>query len=440
TATLRWNSIINPKFFSNTSLIYSNYNYKIAISSSTSNIDITSKITDYNLKQDFTYLVNPKNKIRFGFNSVHHTVTPGQISSSDASINFAKLQERYALDNALYISHEWNATEKLNITYGLRATSFSLLGKGNFYTYDDKGNTIDTKSYGTNKIVKTYMNLEPRFSASQMLGTTNSIKVSYARNVQNLHLLSNSTTSNPTDLWITSSNNVKPEIADQLSLGYFQNFKENKYEFSAEVYYKAMQNQIDYKNGANTQANDKVEGELLFGKGRAYGVELFFKKKFGKFNGWIGYTLSRTEKQIDGINNGNWYAAKQDKTHDISLVGIYDFNAKWSLSASWVFSTGNAVTFPSGKYTVDGQVQYLYTERNGYRMPNYHRLDIGLTWNKRKTENFESSWNFSIYNAYGRENAYTITFRQSATDPNKTEVVQTSLFRWVPSITYNFKF
>lgn len=273
-----------------------------------------------------------------------------------------------------------------------------------------------------------------------MIRSTKSIKASYARNVQNLHLLSNSTTSNPTDLWITSSENVKPEIADQVSLGYFQNFQQHKYEFSAEIYYKGMQNQIDYKDGANTQANDKVEAELLFGKGRAYGLELFFKKKFGKFNGWVGYTLSRTEKQIEGINDGNWYAAKQDKTHDVSLVGIYDFNKKWSLSASWVFSTGNAVTFPSGKYTVDGQVQYYYTERNGYRMPNYHRLDIGLTWYKRKTEKYEGSWNFSIYNAYGRQNAYTITFQQSESDPNKTEIIQTSLFRWVPSITYNFKF
>ncbi|OFY70599.1 MAG: collagen-binding protein [Bacteroidetes bacterium RIFCSPLOWO2_12_FULL_37_12] len=440
TATLRWNSIISPKFFSNTSLIYSNYNYKIALSSSTSDIDIKSKIRDFNLKQDFTFLANPKNKIRFGFNSIHHTVTPGQISSSDASLNFAQLQERYALENALYVSHEWNATEKLNIIYGLRATSFSLLGDGNFYSYNSSGDVIDTTHYNANQIVKTYFNLEPRFSASYVLGKTNSIKAVYARNVQYLHLLSNSTTSNPTDLWITSSQNVKPEIADQVSLGYFQNFKDNLFEFSTEIYYKGMQNQIDYKNGASTQANDKVEGELLFGKGRAYGIEFFLKKKYGRFNGWVGYTLSRTERHIDGINNGNWYAAKQDRTHDISVVGIYDLNKKWALSASWVFSTGNAVTFPSGKYTVDGKVQYLYTERNGYRMPNYHRLDIGVTWYKRKTEKFESNWNFSIYNAYGRENAYTITFRQSESDPQKTEIVKTSLFRWVPSITYNFKF
>jgi hypothetical protein len=201
-----------------------------------------------------------------------------------------------------------------------------------------------------------------------------------------------------------------------------------------------MQNQIDFKNGANVQSNEKVEGELLYGIGRAYGLELLVKKKTGKLTGWIGYTLSRTERKIDGINNNNWYLARQDRTHDISIVSIYDIGTKWSISATWVYNTGNAVTFPSGKYEVDGQVQFLYTERNGYRMPAYHRLDIGATWQRKKTERFESSWNFSIYNAYARENAYTISFRQSETDPSKTEAVQVSLFRFVPSVTYNFKF
>jgi hypothetical protein len=371
---------------------------------------------------------------------VHHTITPGQISSTDDSSNFVQLQDRFAWENAAYISNEWEPTEKLSIIYGVRATSFSLLGSGDFFSYDANGNVTDTTHYGSGQFVKTYVNLEPRISAAYLLGKTNSIKGGYTRNVQNLHLISNSTSTNPTDLWIPSSNNVKPEISDQVSLGYFQNFKDNMYEFSTEVYYKNMQNQVDYRNGANTQANDKVEGELLFGNGRAYGIELFLKKKYGRFNGWVGYTLSRSEKQIAGINNGSWYAAKQDRTHDISVVGIYDINKKLSLSAAWVFNTGNAVTFPSGKYYIDQQVQYLYTERNGYRMPNYHRLDIGLTWFRKKTERFESSWNFSIYNAYGRENPYTITFQQSTSDPNKTEALQTSLFRWVPSATYNFKF
>jgi hypothetical protein len=201
-----------------------------------------------------------------------------------------------------------------------------------------------------------------------------------------------------------------------------------------------MYNQIDYRNGGNTRANEKIEGELLFGKGRAYGIEFLIKKKIGKLTGWIGYTLSRTERQINGINNNNWYAAKQDRTHDISVVGIYEISQKFSISGTWVYNTGNAVTFPSGKYYIDGKVQYLYTERNGYRMPAYHRMDIGLTWIRKKTERFESSWNFSIYNAYGRENAYTITFQTDPLNVNKTQAIQTSLFRFVPAVSYNFKF
>jgi hypothetical protein len=237
-----------------------------------------------------------------------------------------------------------------------------------------------------------------------------------------------------------NSPTIKPEIADQIAAGYYRNFKDNTIEFSAEIYYKALQNQIDYKNGANTQGNELVEGELLFGKGRAYGLELFLKKKTGRFTGWISYTLSRSERQITEINDGNWYPVRQDRTHDISLVGMFELTEKWSLAATWVYNTGNAVTFPSGKYYVDGNVQFLYSERNGYRMPAYHRLDFGATWQRKKTEKFESSWNFSIYNVYARENAYAIIFRESETDPNKTEAVRIALFRIVPSVTWNFRF
>lgn len=439
TATLRWNHIVNAKLFSNTSFIYSNYSYKLNLA--TDDISVTSKIQDYNFKQEFQYFPNPRNKIRMGLNAIHHTIVPGQISSADPKVSIAhKLQNRSALDNAIYIGNEWKASEKLTINYGLRFTSFTALGKGDFFTYDKSGTVTETKSYKDGENVKTYFNLEPRFSASYVVNEQHSVKAAYTRNAQNLHLISNSTAVSPTDLYILSSKNTKAEIADQVSLGYFRNFKENKYEFSAEVYYKAMQNQIDYKDGANTIANDKIEGELLYGIGRAYGLELFFKKKFGKFNGWVGYTLSKSEKKIDGINNDKWYNAKQDKTHDISIVGIYDFSKKWSVSATWVYSTGNAVTFPTGKYTIDGQTTFSYSDRNGARMPSYHRLDIGATWQAKKTEKFESSWNFSVYNAYNRANAYSISFRDDPNDPSKTQAVQTTLFRIVPAITYNFKF
>lgn len=441
TGTIRWNHFYNDKLFSNTSLIFSNYNYKIKINFGTDDIFITSKIRDYNLKHDFQYYASPKSKIKFGFNTIYHKVVPGEISvSNNSGTNDEKLTNKYAWENALYITHDYKLTQRLSFIYGLRLTSFTAIGPGDFYTINSNGEITDTTSYASGKFVNTYLNPEPRFAASYVINDKNSVKASYARNTQNLHLLSNSTSGNPTDLWFPSSNNVKPEIADQVSLGYFRNLKQDKYQFSTEVYYKDMKNQIDYRNGADITFNETVETELLRGKGRAYGIEFFLKKKYGKFNGWIGYTLSKTERKFAEINNGEYFPARQDRRHDISIVGIYDINPKWTLSATWVYYTGNAVTFPSGKYKVNGQVVNYYTERNGYRMPAYHRMDVGATYQRKKTEKFESSWVFSVYNLYARANAYTITFRQSEDDPTRTEAVQTTLFLLVPSVTYNFKF
>ncbi len=441
TATARWNHVFNSRLFSNTSFIYSNYNYLINVNLTSNNINITSKIEDFSLKEDLQYYANSENKINFGFNIIHHTISPGIADASPgSSFNSFSLQKKYSLETAVYISHEWSPLAKLHIDYGLRLTDFSVFGPGSFYSYDQNGNTINTSTYSSGQIVKTYFNPEPRLSASYLLNSASSLKISYTRNIQNLHLLSNSNSSNPTDLWIPSSNNVKPEIADQESIGYYRNFNDNKYEFSSEVYYKTMQNQIDYKNGAQLAANENVESQLLFGIGRAYGWELFFKKKYGKLTGWVGYTLSRTELKIDGINNGSWYPARQDITHDISVVGIYQASKKWTISATWVYSTGNAVTFPNGKYDVNGQILFYYTQRNAYRMPPYHRLDLGATLLTRKTKKTERSWTFSIYNAYDRANPYFIQFQQDPNDASRTQAVQYSLFKIIPSVTYNFKF
>jgi hypothetical protein len=441
TGTLRWNHLYSSKLFSNTSLIFSNYSYNIITNLAGTKGSIISRIQDYNLKQDYQYFADIKNQLAFGFNSIYHKIIPGAITTAtDKSVNELNLPDKFAWENAAYISHAYKPNALLGFEYGLRLSTFSPLGPGTFYTYNSLNEAVDSTAYSSGQFVSTYFNLEPRLSANYLLNERNSVKAAYARNTQNLHLLSNSTSGNPTDLWIPSSPNVKPEIADQVSLGYFRNFNSNAYEFSTEVYYKYLQNQIDYEDGAELQFNENVESQLLFGTGRAYGIELLLKKKRGKFNGWIGYTLSRTEKKIEGINKGEYYPAKQDRTHDISLVGMYELSKKWTLSATWVYYTGNAVTFPSGKYEVAGQIVNYYTERNGYRMPDYHRLDIGATWQRKKTEKFESSWNFSLYNAYGRQNAYSITFRQDPNDPTKTQAVQTTLFRWVPSVSYNFKF
>ncbi|HEY5406923.1 MAG TPA: TonB-dependent receptor, partial [Ginsengibacter sp.] len=387
------------------------------------------------------YFAGEKTKINFGLLFTRHSFSPGRFETSEtSSFNPVTLQDKYALDGALYVSDEWTPTNKLKLNTGLRLSSFNIMGPGDFYTYDTLGNVINTKSYSSGKIVKSYVNLQTRLAITYQLDKSSSIKSSYSRNVQNLHLLSNSTGSNPTDLWIPSSNNVKPEIADQVSLGYYRNIKQNSYDFSAEIYYKGLQNQIDYKNGAVLVANENVESQLVFGKGRAYGLEIYLKKKYGKLTGWVSYTLSRTERKINGINNSNWYPATQDQTHNVAIVAMYQASKKWTLASDFVYNTGNAVTWPSGKYDVNGRTVFYYTSRNSYRMPAYNRLDISATLLVKKTKKFEGSWTFSVYNAYGRENPYFIQFEDDPANPQKTIAVQYSLFRWVPSVTYNFKF
>jgi hypothetical protein len=436
TATIRWNHLFSEKMFSNTSLIYSKYEYNINMNLTGNNITVYSRIKDYNLKEDLHYYIDLENELKFGLNSIYHVIVPGTVTETNNSkTDRLQLTDKYSWENAFYISHQYKPSQLWNLEYGVRLSSFSSIGPGVYYTYNDSGEALDSTKYSSGKFIKTYFNVEPRVAINYILNDESSIKASFSRSTQNLHLLSNSSTSNPTDVWIPSSNNVKSEIADQVSLGYFRNFDDNSYEFSAETYYKNLRNQIDYKNGAQLNFNENVEAQLLYGSGRAYGLELNLKKKIGRLSGWISYTLSRVEKKIAGVNNGNYYPAKQDRTHDISIVGMYKLTDKWTLSATWVYNTGNAATFPSGKYEVDGQIVNYYTERNAYRMPAYHRLDLGATW---QGEN--SSWTFSLYNAYGRENAYSIRFQEDPNDPTRTQAVQTSLFKFIPSITYNFRF
>lgn len=441
TGTLRWNRIISDKLFSNTSVVYSAYDYSFKISSDDISLKILSKINDVNLKQDFQWFINNNHKLKFGATAIHHQVLPGQVESESDLIQVPKIPKSPSLEFAAYVTNDHQITKKLSATYGLRLTTFSVLGNGSpFYSYDYDGQIAGSRTYDKWQFAKTYFIVEPRVAFSYAYNETSSFKAAYSRNGQNLHTLSNSTSASPTDVILFSSMNIKPGIADQVSVGWFKNFAEAKYEVNVETYYKSMQNQVDFRNGADIQSNEYLEGELLYGIGRAYGLEMIFRKKTGKLTGWVSYTLSKTERKIDQINNGDWYNAKQDRTHDLSVVAMYEINKKLALSALFVFYTGNAVTFPTGKYVVNNQTQYSYTERNADRMPNYHRLDIGLTWYRKNTEKFESSWNFSIYNLYGRQNPYSISFRENELNPNKTEAVQLSLFRFVPSVTYNFKF
>jgi len=441
TGTIRFNHIFSSKLFSNTSLIYSNYNYVIQSYQTDQSFKATSKITDLNFKEDFQYSASDSHHIKFGVNVLHHSIEPGDISSPADNVNAQSVQQRYGLESAAYVSDDWKISNRLNILYGVRLSDFTLLGPGSFNTFDAAGNVIATKTYSSGSAVKNYFNPEPRFSASYQLDSLSSVKFSYNRNTQNIHLLTNSSSSSPTDLYVMSSNNIKPEIADQVSTGWFRNFDDNLFEFSAEVYYKWLQNQIDYKDGAQLIANQDVESQLVYGSGRAYGLELFLKKKYGRFNGWIGYTLSRTEDKFAAINNDSYFPARQDRTHDLSVVGIYQLTKRWSLSGAFVYGTGNAVTYPTGKYNIGGLTTFSYSERNGYREPATNRLDIGATLEGRQHKKFHSSWTFSIYNLYGSREPYSITFRDSKTVPNTTEAVETSIFATpIPSVTWNFKF
>lgn len=442
TGTVRFNHIFSSKLFSNTSVVFSNYNYAIQSFLSDNSFKATSQITDFNIKEDLQYTVSNDHRLKFGVNILHHSISPGDITTdASSSFNAKSIEKRFGYENAAYISDDWKVSDKLTILYGLRLSTFMLVGPGTFKAYDAAGKASDSTHYGSGSTVKSYINLEPRFSAGYQLNDATSVKISYNRNTQNIHLLTNSTTSSPTDLYVMSSNNIKPEIADQVSAGWFRNFKENTFEFSAELYYKWLQNQIDYKDGAQLIANQDVESQLTYGSGRAYGIELFLKKKYGRFNGWVGYTLSRTENKFAAINDGQYYPSRQDRTHDLSIVGIYQLNKRWSFSGSFIYQTGSAVTYPTGKYNVGGLTTFSYSERNGYRKPNNNRLDIGATLEGKQHKKYHSSWTFSIYNVYAHRDPYSITFRDSKTTPNTTEAAETSIFATqIPSVTWNFKF
>lgn len=438
-AALKWNRSINSKWSSATSVFFNQYDYYFGMEVG---MDMygTSKIKDYGFKQDFLFQPTRNSKWRFGLSSTYHDLAPGDYELNSEQKNSVNLHHRYSSENGIYASNEIKLSDKLEIIYGLRVSAFMALGKGEYYNLDENNNVIDSTWYKSGKIVKTYVNLEPRLSAAYKLNKVSSVKAAYARTVQNMHLLTYAAQGTPFDRWTSGSNNIKPQTADQFSIGYFRNFSNNMFEFSMETYYKDMRNQIDYKDNADFEGYDVVETELLYGKGRAYGVELMLKKNTGRLTGWIAYTLSKSEKKIDGVNENRWYNAYQDRTHDFSIVGVYELNPKWTLSAAWVFYTGNAITYPSGKYQINGKDVMYYAERNGYRMPDYHRLDLGATCLLKKTSKFESELAFSLYNAYGRENAYMIRFRTNDKDTDKTTAYQYSLFRFVPSISWNFKF
>ncbi len=441
TFTARWNHLFSKKLFSNTTLLYSQYEYGFNF---VENISMSSGIDDISIKQDFTYFWNPENTLKFGLSIMEHNFNPGQLNGNNSFINDIVMQKQKSLESGLYVANEKKFNDNFSMNYGLRFSLYNQLGNDSYvYKYDNTSKynqAIDSTYYDAFNLVKTFWDIEPRISINYRLNETTSLKLSYNRMAQYLHQLQNSTSGQPTDYWMSSSNNIKPLWVNQISAGIFKNFFDNELETSIEIYYKDIDNITDFENGAEVMMNKNVEAEVIQGQGRSYGTEVYVKKRFGNLTGWISYTLSKTEQKLDNINFNKWYPSKQDKTHDVSIVAVYQITNRISASGTWVYYTGNAVTFPAGKYIIDGKSVPYYTERNGYRMPNYHRLDIGLQIKGKKHKRFESTWDFSIYNVYNRKNAYTIYFQDKEGNPGVTEAVKLSLFGIIPSISYNFKF
>jgi hypothetical protein len=455
TGTLRWNHVYNPKLFSNLTVIYSNFNYGIKIDlSETQNFKVSSGINDIGFKADYSYFPSSNHTLYFGMQSVYHTFKMGSFDPlrSTSIFNQSKLPNKYGLESNAYIDHKWTISPLFNIRYGVRLSMFNQMGKSTEYSYywQDQFNliTTDTMNYASGQIIKTYPGIEPRFAASYALNENISIKATYDHTYQFIHQVSNSATTLPTDLWIPSSLNVKPQINDQVAIGYFHHLK--KIDFSVELYHRWLGNQIDFRDNAAILFNEKIDAELLFGKGFTYGSEFMISKNDGKFTGWIAYTLAWSWRQIEGINNGEKYPVKNDRRHNLNVVATYAFSDRFSVSSTFVFATGNAITFPGGKYSFDDEIVEYYPARNSYRMPNYNRMDLSVTLDAKKTKKdgtkkkFESSWNFSIYNVYSRENAFAIVFEEKEDEDGnptgKTIAKQITLFKLIPSITWNFKF
>jgi len=446
TATIRLNHIFNASVFSNTTFIYSDYNYGFDAGFNNFNIALDAGIYDYNFKQDYNWYLKNNRTISFGWQSIYHRFKPMGFkiiqtadSLSEDKITETKIDEQKALESSFYFAEKHTFNNELSAEYGIRFNLFNNIGYAVEKTYNESGEVVDSVTHKNNEFYHHNFCFEPRINITYLINKTSSFKASYSKIGQFLHLLSNSTSGSPTDMWIPSSEKVLPEISNQFSFGYFRNFSDNNYELSFEGFYKLLSNQVDYKDGADAFGNPDIENELVLGKGRAYGLEFFLKRNYGNLNGWISYTLLKSERQFDEINFGLPFSARQDRTHDFSLVLTYKFNPQIISSVTWVYNTGDAVTFPAGKYQIDGQIINLYTERNGDRMPDYHRMDFGITFIFNKNKRFYNELNISAFNVYNRKNAYSITFKTDE-QTGKTEAERLALFGIVPSVSWNFKF
>lgn len=458
----RWNHLYSDKLFSNLSMIYSDYYYGLRLDFVGFNWD--SGIKNYNIKYDFKHYITDKFKLNYGLQSHYYDFNPGKIepTGEDSGINPEQLDKKYAMENAIYADAEHQISNKISLSYGLRFSNFLRLGQQTMNTYTNdqpvifnpdfqiyqNAEPIGTVSYGKNKTIAKFDNLEPRFAVSYVINEEQSVKASYNRMTQYLHLISNTQSPTPLDVWAPSDRYLKPQLLDQVAIGYFRNFKDDLYSLEVESFFKKIKNRVDYIDGANLIANEAIEQVILNGKARAYGLEVLFRKNSGRFKGWVSYTLSRTEQQVagrtpeeTGINNGNWYKTGFDKLHNLAVVANYKLNEKWRFSANLIAQTGQPVTFPNGQYQYEGITVPVFSGRNEENLPTYHRLDVSatLTPTKNKGRKWQAEWVFGIYNLYNRQNAASITFRQNQ-ETGSNEALRLSIFGIVPSATYNIKF
>jgi hypothetical protein len=461
TLSTRWNHVFSNKLFMNATAFYSNYDYMldsdIENKRPSDAFKWTSNIENLSIKPDFTYYIRPDNTISFGGQLLTYDFTPGK---ANATSNGEKREfgqaNKQGVEASAYVGHDWKINSRLTIQYGVRYSHYDYKSlNGEYYdrisvpasTENPSGYVLKINQTDPNAVVASYGNWEPRFALNLNGNESSSFKLSYNRLVQYIHLMSNTAASTPLDVWTSSTNNIKPQIVDQVALGFFKNFgsEGNNYETSMEVYYKDLQNQIDYADRANLFLNPYFEKDLLFGKGRAYGVEFFLKKNVGKLTGWVSYTLARTERKITGLNNDQWYANRYDRTHTLNVVGQYSLSDKWSFGANFAYITGVPYTVPTQKYVFDG-IAYPQTvpgTRGNIRVPDYHRLDISATKKNKKAlfGKGSSEWVFSVYNAYNRKNPFSIYTRPNETNAVQTEAVQLSIIgSFVPAVTYNFSF
>ncbi|HEY0046696.1 MAG TPA: TonB-dependent receptor [Flavobacterium sp.] len=462
TLNLRWNHLYSDKLFSNLSLIYSDYYYGLQLDFIGFKYD--SGIKNYNIKYDFKNYVSNTLRLNYGVSGIYYNFNPGTITpkGSDSGINFRQLDRKFAFEPSAYLEAEHQITVDFSVMYGLRYSMFYRLGTSDVNIYEDdlpltfnqdfqiyeQATPIGTKHYGSNEVIQSFDNLEPRLALSYSLDDNRSIKASYNRMVQYLQLISNTSSPTPLDVWTPSDNYIKPQIADQVAIGYFANFHDNDYTFEFESFYKTIRNRIDYIDGADLIANEALEQIILNGRMRSYGMEFLLRKNTGRFTGWLAYTLSRSEQQTPrrtpeeaGINNGQWYRSLHDKLHNLAITGSYNLNPKWNFAANFIVQSGAPVTYPNGQYVYQGITIPSYGLRNDNKLPTYHHLDLAATYTPKpnKKKGWQGEWVFSIYNVYDRRNAASISFRQKD-DSVSNEAVKFSIFGIVPAVSYNFKF